>query len=198
MTEQKAERAVTQALFKKYEYRDALREFTKQLNLIPRQEELLELTARKVAAAMGVTTAVVLLQDETSGNYIAAAQAGLNETKDKELILAPHKGVVAWLVMKHGETLIGEEIENTASPIELKEIKRDLEALGASLCVPLMIKDKLIGLLALGHRCSREMFAYLDIKLLEALANQLALTIGYKKIEEQMARNENLMQLGDG
>ena len=181
----------------KYRYRDELREFSKHLNFILKQDELLHLTVKKIAEAMDVTRVVVMLQDEISGNYILGAQAGLDEIKAKELVLAKNKGVAAWLAKKNGEALIKGKIENTVPGADqLKEINQDLELLSASVCMPLMVKSTLIGLLAFSERRSKEIFLYLDIKVLDSLANQLAITLGYKKIEDQIIRNENLMQLG--
>ena len=180
----------------KYRYRDELREFSKHLNFILKQDELLDLTVKKIAKAMDVTRVVVMLQDEISGNYILGTQAGLDEIKAKELVLAKNKGVAAWLAKKNGEALIKKGVKNTVSADQLKEINQDLKLLGASVCIPLMVKGALLGLLAFSKRRSKKAFLYLDIKVLDLLTNQLAITLSYKKIEDKIIRNENLMQLG--
>jgi signal transduction histidine kinase len=61
--------------------------------------------------------------------------------------------------------------------------------------VPLVVEDELIGIFALGEKASKEMFSHLDIELLKTLANQIALILDYKRMEEQLQQQDKLIGL---
>lgn len=77
----------------------------------------------------------------------------------------------------------------------------------ASLIVPCMVEDRLIGVLVLGHKLSEDPYTDEDLRLLKILSNQVAITLdhtrSYEKIktdlevaERQMERSQRLASLG--
>lgn len=62
-----------------------------------------------------------------------------------------------------------------------------IERTGAYLLVPLLIEERLAGLLVLGERLSEEPYAREDRSLLKTLAAQLALTIDYSRLKHSPA-----------
>ena len=190
------EKAVERALFKnKYEYRDNLRNFSRRLTFIPSQDELLRQTVNNAATAFNVPRTLILLRDDISGEYITKAQVGLSDTKIKKSILSPESPIIDWL-NKNKKTFVKDEAEKVLSGDEMQKINKDLENLGTTLCIPLLIENRLIGVLALSDRKTGEMFSHLDIGLLESLATQIALSISYKRLESQILRADKLTSLG--
>lgn len=71
-----------------------------------------------------------------------------------------------------------------------------LNALGAELCVPLMLKDDLTGIVTLSNKKSGEMYTEEDLSLLVTLAKQVALTIEYIKAIDKITVEKRYVGLG--
>jgi two-component system nitrogen regulation sensor histidine kinase GlnL len=178
----------------KFQYREAVREFSKRLVLIPGEEQLLTESVNNIATAMGVSKVAIMLMDDLSGNYIVQASSGLDE-QAKKLVLTPQDGIIKWLT-ENKKVFFVEEIDKILSIEEVEKIKIGLKDIEALIYLPLTIHNELGGILALGEKLSREMFSHIDIELLEGFTNQLALSISYKRLESQIVRADRLVSLG--
>jgi len=71
---------------------------------------------------------------------------------------------------------------------EKNKISDLLDATGAAILIPMISRDKLKGIMALGEKRSGELFVHEDIELLETIANQGAIALenagNYERIEE--------------
>jgi signal transduction histidine kinase len=189
----KAEHAIEKILYKnKYAYLDTLRDFSQRMTFILNQEELMQSIVKNVVELMGVTRAYVFLANEVTGKFELKSQTG--DTFRDDFIL-PKDSVIIEHLMKNRNPFVKEEMERILPHKEMEEIEVDLKSLGAVLCIPLITEDELIGICVLGEKVSREMFSHLDIELLETLANQIALIVNYKRMEEQLRRQDKLIGL---
>lgn len=179
----------------RYEHLNSLRNLAKRLGFIPKEEELLNQAVENIASAMKIPKVSVILLDEVLGDYIPQAYFGLSEDQTKEIILSANKGIIAWLV-KNKRIFIREEMERILSPEEMDGINKDLAELEPAVCLPLFVKNRLLGILTLSNKTSGEMFSHLDLDVLETLTNQLALILSYRKLEKQMLQADKLASLG--
>jgi signal transduction histidine kinase len=191
----KTEEKIGKVFFKnKFKYREILREFNKRLILIPAEEQLLTEAVNNITAAMEVNKVAIILMDELSENYIVRASLGLDE-KAKKLVLTPQHGIIKWLA-ENKKVFLAEEIDKILTLEEFEKIKIELKDMQAPIYLPLIIHNQLGGVLVLGEKLSRQMFSHIDIELLEDFANQLALSISYKRLESRMMRADRLVSLG--
>jgi signal transduction histidine kinase len=189
----KAENAIEKILYKnKYAYLDTLRDFSQRMTFILNQEELMQSVVKNVVELMGVTRAYVFLANEVTGKFELKSQTG--NTLREDYIL-PEDSAILKHLREHKKPFIKEEMERILPHKEIAEIEVDLRSLGAVLCIPLVTEEELIGICALGEKVSKEMFSHLDIELLETLANQIALIVNYKRMEEQLRRQDKLIGL---
>jgi len=91
---------------------------------------------------------------------------------------------------KHKDVLVLEEMkrkhaENVESEKNLSLID-DLEKLKTALIVPLLVKDKLVGIFLLENKRSGDMFTNEDIKTLETIAAQAGIAIENARLYEEM------------
>lgn len=188
-------KGIEEVFFKnKFKYREALKEFSKRLVLIPSEEQLLSEAVHNIATAMEVPKVAIMLLDDLSGNYILQASSGLSEKAEK-LVFTPQDGIIQWL-RENKKVFFIEEMDKILSLEEAEKIKIELKDIEAMICFPLIIHNRLGGVLALGEKRSREMYSHIDIELLEGLTNQLALSISYKRLESQIVRADRLVSLG--
>lgn len=178
----------------KSKHREALREFSKRLVLIPGEERLLTEAVNNIATKMEVTKVAIMLMDDISGDYTVQASSGLDEVA-KKTVLTSENRIMKWLA-KNKKVLLLEEADKIVSAEELENIKLELKDIGALVYFPLIIYNELKGVLALGEKLSHEMYSHIDIDLLENFSTQLALSITYKRLESRMMRADRLVSLG--
>jgi signal transduction histidine kinase len=192
----KAEKRLEKAIYKdKYEYRDILTQFARRLVLIPEVDDLLDQTIKTISRHLGVNKISIGLVDEKHGNFTIRTSLGLDKKRAEEVVLSKHKGLLPWLA-KNKKAFIREEREKIVSPREMTEIDRDLRILEATVALPLLLENRILGILALGDRVTGEIYSTLDIELLETLTSQMALSLSYKRLSNKMFQTAKLASLG--
>jgi len=67
----------------------------------------------------------------------------------------------------------------------------------AEVTLPLLSKDRLIGILNLGHKESKELYSTEDLEVLSTLANQAAIAIENAKLYENLKQSQTIIQRSD-
>ena len=192
----KTEKIIERALFKEnYKYRQIIREFNKNLTFIPKEKDMLNQTINHLSNVMGVPRVCILLMDEMSGDYIVKMHSNLSQNELKLYNIPMDSELVKWLI-ENKKAFLKTDIGISSQSQEFERINKILEKLKISLCIPLIIENKLIGILLLGDKKSGDMFSDVDIELLESLGNQLSLAISYKKIMRRIIQADKLIALG--
>ena len=192
-----AERIVQERLFAaRHGYQDALIGVMRTLSRLPEMDQVLSTLATSVHLQMQLTRALVLLQDPMSGKYRVEAQSGLDSQElTEELGLEDDSAVVRWL-RESREVLVRDELPRRVSGPVMQRLTRELNRLKVSVCVPMLVDERLIGMLCLGQKTSRSMFYVADLHLLETLAAEASLAVRYRRMEEEVVRKNKLMELG--
>jgi two-component system sensor histidine kinase AtoS len=71
-----------------------------------------------------------------------------------------------------------------------------LDRLHVPVCVPMILEDKLFGVLCLGEKVNKEAFYVSDLQMLGNLATEVALAVKYRRMEDQILRKNKLIELG--
>ena len=79
---------------------------------------------------------------------------------------------------------------------EREPLETEMNLLKVALCVPMILDGRLMGLMGLGEKLSRDMFFVSDLRLLETLATEVALAVKYRRIEDEAFRKNRLAELG--
>jgi signal transduction histidine kinase len=190
----KTESTVEKILYKdKFAYLDTLRAFSKRMTFIFDQEELLQSVVRNVVELMGLERAVIVVANDVTGRFELRARAGGRLPDDTAL---PEDRAIIDYLSENKRPFLKEEMERILPQKEMVKMEAALSRIKAVLLIPLVAEDELIGIFALGEKVSKEMFSHLDIELLETLANQIALILNYKRMEEQLSQQQKLLGLG--
>jgi signal transduction histidine kinase len=81
--------------------------------------------------------------------------------------------------------------------VEDIESARKMGQLQAEIALPLNSKDRLIGILNLGHREGKEMYSEEDIEVLSTLANQAAIAIENARLYENLKLSQSIIRRAD-
>jgi signal transduction histidine kinase len=193
----RAERMMQERMFgKRYGYQDALANLVKELSRLPTIEDVLSAVATTVHSQIQVSRVLIFMQDVFTGNYKLRAESGLGPQDDPEALeLKEDAGIVKWL-SGNTDTLVREEMARRVAPGTRQHLETELDQLKVNVCVPMILDNRLVGLIGLGEKLSRDMFFVSDLRLLETLATEVALAAKYRRMEDEVSRKSRLVELG--
>ncbi|NQS99633.1 MAG: GAF domain-containing protein [Candidatus Omnitrophica bacterium] len=186
------------ALFRgKYDYQQELAEATRKIPTILNRKELAHYILDKIRDTMMVNRLAIFIFDETEHTYPALASFGLDKKIVTRIKIGENSALPS-LLRNNNSPLVKEELKRTGMVPEAatKLVLEQLDFLDAELCIPLMVRDDLTGIITLSNKKSGEMHTDEDLTLLSTLANQVALTVEYIKAIDKITTEKRYVGLG--
>ena len=191
----RTEEAFERVLFKKrYDYRETLLRSSKEMISMVDLEAVCNNLVQTVVKALGIEKASLFLLAEGSGSFEIKSSVGLGQ--DSSQLVLREDSLVQTLV-KGREAIIREELEMVRNGTESLKAAAKMEQLQAEITLPLLTKDRLIGMLNLGHREGKGMYSHEDIEVLSTLANQAAIAIENARLYENLKQSQNTIRRAD-
>jgi signal transduction histidine kinase len=191
-----AEKTVEQYLFKnKFDYKKTISDLSRAMVSILDIHELCREIITTTTHAMRVNKASIFIFDEEDGCYKLYDAIGLDNT-DNIKRFARDNPLFQW-VGEQDEIIIREEMERYSTHSAASSVIETLTMMGSELCLPLVTKQKLIGVINLGMKGKGEMYTHEDLELLETMSNQATVAIENAKLYEDLTRAKVQMQRAD-
>jgi signal transduction histidine kinase len=131
-----------------------------------------------------------------SGQYQLKAESGLGPQDDVDALALKEDGAIAKWLVGNKDALVRDEIPRRVAPWLQQQLEAELDRLKVNVCVPMILDDRLVGLIGLGDKLSRDMFFASDLRVLETLATEVALAVKYRRMEDEVSRKNRLAELG--
>ncbi|MCQ9208154.1 MAG: ATP-binding protein [Omnitrophica bacterium] len=181
----------------KYDYQEELSEAARVIPTMLNLKQLGDYILIKIRDTMMVDKLALFVYDESEHIYYGSASFGLSKDAVSKIKIGENSAL-AGLLRNAGNPLVKEELKITGTiPEEAMDLAlKQLDSLGAELCIPLMLKDDLTGIVTLSSKKTGEMYTEEDLSLLATLANQVALTIEYIRAIDKMASEKRYVGLG--
>ena len=154
--------------------------------------EILEKIMIEIFSIFPVDRGVIMLQDEETKEYIPKVVWTRDKSRSrKEIVLS--KTLI--------DTVINEKKAVSTSDIRSESLFTKSEsilfsAIQSVMCVPIICKDEVLGLIQVDTKTSRHAFSKYDLELFTAVSHQAAIAIEntglYKKIENEIKIRANL------
>jgi signal transduction histidine kinase len=197
-----AEKTVEQYVFKdKYDYKKTLSDLSRATVSILNINDLCHNIVNTTTEAMDVDRASIFILDEEKDAYNLCDAKGINEAT----VSTSYKKDDAFFkrIEQRGDILIREELERFDDNPDAQTTAQMMQKMGAEISIPLIAKNRLIGLLNLGIKGSKKMYTHEDLELLDTLANNATIAIensqlyeAQKKAKKYMLRADRLASLG--
>jgi signal transduction histidine kinase len=193
----KTEDALERALFKKrMDYRETLLRSSREMVSVVDLTALSESLVQTVGRALGVEKVSLFLLNEIKGTYNSVAWRGLEEDNSKIKIMTKPDPLVEWL-SERPEPTVKEELEMARDGGAKERTARRMGQLDAEISLPIVSKDKLIGILNLGHKEEKDIYSSEDLELLSTLANQAAIAIENARLYENLKHSQDTLRRAD-
>lgn len=192
----RAEKTVEQFIFKnKYDYKKTISDLSKAMVSILNTNDLCKEIIITTTDAMMVEKASIYIFDEEKGFYELYESIGLTK---EEMVPSYHKEdpIFRW-IGEHKEIFIGEELERYSNDAEVLAVVERMNQMKSEICIPLITKQKLIGIINLGMKGRGEMYTHEDLELLTTLSNQASIAIENANLYEDLSKAKVQMQRAD-
>jgi len=162
----------------KFDYQAALLEMSEAITGELDLGKITDYLTASVAATMRLEKASIWLRDR---------DGFLERRGRRDDRVSPGAGVRS-LLRREGKPVALDELSLSFSDPESRDFRERLETEGFRLVVPLVYRERLMGVLALKEKLSGERFDREDRALLSTLANQAALAIETALLHDEMTR----------
>ncbi|MBI5740250.1 MAG: PEP-CTERM system histidine kinase PrsK [Nitrospirae bacterium] len=171
----------------KYDYREQWLRFTQRISLRHSPEELLDSIAEGFQEAIGSRGVSIWLKEKDNGEYRL-----FNDTGGDVIRARPGRELLEFL--QNSQWILNVRDKKCR---EVVEVNRDFIGKSeASLIVPLIHLEKLIGFVILKEGLARDEYNYEDYDLLKTLAKQATLAIMNAKLSEELTEAKEMEAVG--
>jgi len=177
----------------RYDYQKLLKDISARMTSLLRFDQIRSLLLRSISDAIQVTKVLLLLHDPERGVFQGHdCEDGAYGPPDG-IRLEPDHPVIR-LLDRYRRPLMKSIVDRQSLPRDERErIFQVFDANHFSLIIPMISKDRLSGMIALGEKKSGQLFVHEDMELLSTLANQSAIAIeNARSYEEIEALNRDL------
>jgi len=171
----------------KYDYQETLRRVSGAIASLLRLEEIVDFMLDSILSALktkGVFVAVYREDGEFLELYSHAKDAPGRKRKTRMLESRP----IADFFETHRNVMGRFTAWMDGIPDDQKsKISELFDTTGAAILIPMVSRNRLVGILALGEKQSGELFVHEDMELLETIANQGAIAVENARSYERIA-----------
>ncbi len=179
----RAQRLVDRYVYgERYDYRQAIRDFSATLAAIVDLPDLLEALTHRPVALMRIEQATVVLFDPESGNFCPRQGT---PSPPPAVCFQGSDHFVQWLRDEKTAIYLARREHRRLLKVLPPQERARLDTLAAVLFVPLRHERQLLGWLALGPKVSGAVYTGEDISLLASLANQAAVAVENARLHHE-------------
>ncbi|MEW5767259.1 MAG: HD domain-containing phosphohydrolase [bacterium] len=161
---------------------EAIMALRREITSIKDKESLLRLIITTLSKTMQIENLSVMLWDEARHNYTVHTWLG----QQQRISFSQDQPLIYWL-RGSKRPLAMFNLEDPAWPSESKaKLKQDLDTLQAYCCLPLISKDKLLGVLNLGSRKKKLGYSQTEIALLSMVTRQAGIALENTGLQEKL------------
>ena len=176
------EKETTQALSQNVKTLSALLEVTSSINSQQKLSDIFDTITREVLSCFQADHSSIMLLDQKSKVLEAKASFGKGSEFANDALIPMVQGIAGW-VAKSGKPLL---LNGKVDPMEFPGSQRKNGRIASSLCAPLKIGEKSIGVLNVNLVDSDRTFSGTDLKLITIFANNAAVAIHNAELYEQI------------
>jgi HD-GYP domain-containing protein (c-di-GMP phosphodiesterase class II) len=169
----------------RYDYQEALAEFTRTLISILDLRELLNLIV-SMSGILGTKQISIMLFEAETGKFKIRSSVNLDKIT-KALEFDAQSDLVNLLKDTKG-VIIKEEVEKLSEHSSYQIIKEEMNSLQAAISIPIFIKGELYGILSLGNKLSGEIYNREDVNLLQTLSDEAGIAIENARLYGDLKR----------
>ncbi len=185
----------------KSDYQKATQSFSRDVTSLYDTDRILDLVADTVSRAIKPSGLTISLLDEERKVFSVRKSLGRTAAPAADMALAEHGSLARWLRANGRPVLREEALIDPVMRTVAEENRHLLEAADVSLVAPIMLKNRLMGMLFMGPKRSGTMYNDEDLRFLNTIANQTATaiekSITFREMERRLSEQTLLFILSE-
>jgi len=173
-------------------YQTVLRQAAQGMTLIKEMDRLLNLVVHILTRTVRISHAAVYLLDKEPRVYVLRAVRGTHDLEVGQTIRADSP-LIHELTRQRGAVVQEElklQLQGGGGSESLRAAEQMMGTIKASVIVPSLVEERLIGFLMLGEKRSTQAYSQDDLQVFEVLASQAALAIENAQFYEELQRTQ--------
>ena len=174
---------------------ETLLDLSKRMGSILDFGRLMETLVHGLVRGVPLTHCVLMIYDVQRSAFVVYREDATVGEGVGAVAIRVDSRIVQWL-NRTGRVLVKEEVKlNPEIAAYFETAEGELDAIKATLIVPLKIEGKLTGILLVGEKLSGDIFDDQELEVLAVLANQVAISLENARLYEELSEsNAQLMQ----
>ncbi len=179
-----------------YTYQNTLEELGKKLTFTIDLSDIIDSIIKTIKNTMRLDRSGVLLYDNPSSNFKIYRTEGFTESNGISLV---RNNFLTGYLIKNRMPVLYQELESlqnngNGEKAEIAKLQTNMRRIEAHICLPLLVKDKLIGIIVLGQKVSRDAYTKEDMRLLEAVTNQASIAVENARLYDEIRQFNRTLQ----
>lgn len=186
--------------FSLYNYQEAINKLSQELNYYTDLDKIIDAIVDSVKKTMQLDRAGILLIDRDKKNvrYKIAKVVGFNEKNGISLVensfLTKYLKKTRRLLVREELSLLAKEITDKKDKESFLKLFGHMKKIEASVCLPLLSGNELIGIAVLGSKISNDPYTKEDLELLSTLSNQAGIAIDNARLYQEVKEFSKTLQ----
>jgi signal transduction histidine kinase len=174
---------------------ETLLDLSKRMGAILDFGRLMETLVHGLVRGVPLTHCVLMIYDAQRSAFVPYREDATVGERGTAQPIRIESRLVQWL-NQTGRVLVKEEVKlNPEIAVYFEPSGSELDAIKATLIVPLKIEGKLTGILLVGEKLSGDIFDDQELEVLAVLANQVAISLENARLYEELSEsNAQLME----
>jgi signal transduction histidine kinase len=164
-----------------YSYQKVLTDLGYNLTKFLDLEKVTSLITKTLMDTMKLERTVILLRDSNTGEYKIQKNIGFKEENGISLVkdnfLTQHLKKTQKPLVYEELSLLLKDTDNKEEKEKIKTLQNNMKRIEAVLCMPLLRKEEITGMIVLGSKISKDPYSREDIDLLSTLSSQASIAI---------------------
>ena len=180
--------------FSLYSSQETIAKLSDELTTSIDLDKIVDSIVNSIKNAMQLDRAGILLIDQNGEviKYKTAKVIGFNENNGISLVqdnfLTRYLEKTQKPLVRDELQMIARDLSNVSEKQNFNQLAENMKHIEASLCLPMIISNKLIGIIVLGSKISSDAYTSEDLTLLNTLSKQAAIAVDnarlYKQVQE--------------
>ncbi|MDZ7262542.1 MAG: GAF domain-containing protein, partial [candidate division KSB1 bacterium] len=167
--------------------RQQLQQLQQEVGFITHMLRLQRVLVRRIADVMNSQMVALLMPNQDATAFEITDGVGLTSRDKRKLQFKSSGGFMVWLKMEKQPLYLPELVNEERYRFLGKEEKEKLKKLQATVCLPLIWSDQLMGVIVLGPRPQNESYSTKEVELLASVAQQAALAMENARVQRQIS-----------
>ena len=177
-------------VFKTRRHREIIEEISDDLTGILDLDGLRKVVVNKLVETLQLESGCMLIINRDNTGYAMYYSTFGGKTEDESIILE-RDNILVQKLLSTKKILLLDEAKRTLRDDEYKEYEEAFRRISSNALLPLIVKDVLIGIVALGSKRSKDIYSYEDVNLLSVLGNQMATALENSRLFDEMLAVRN-------